>query len=131
MSENTQRRESKAPIERDSRYGSHALVELRRFKHLPFGVQSAVLLDVSLGGFKVEYQGEAKAKPGQQFWLNIPLNPLGIYSPARLMCRGECRWFDGHKFRVGGVFTELTKTERHILDQVIEMLRKRGVLATN
>ena len=119
----------KKPIDRENRYASHALVELRRYKHLPFSIHSAVLLDISLGGFKIEFTGEATAKPGQQFWLNIPLTPLGIYAPARLMCRGECRWYDGKKYRVGGVFTELSKMERHILDQVIETLRKRGALS--
>jgi hypothetical protein len=52
--------------ERESRYASHALVELRRFKILPFGVHSAVLLDVSLGGFKIEFTGEINAKPGER-----------------------------------------------------------------
>ena len=129
MSENASRQESNRPVDRENRYASHALVELRRFRHLPFAVHSAVLLDISLGGFKIEFTGEGAVKPGQQFWLNIPLTPLGIYAPARLMCRGECRWFDRQRFRVGGVFTELTKTERHILDQVVETLRSRGALA--
>lgn len=115
--------------ERESRYSSHALVELRRFKLLPFGVHSAVLLDISLGGFKLEFTGEAQSKPGEQFWINIPLTPLGIYAPARLLCKGECRWFDGKRFRLGGVFMHLTKTERHIIDQVIETLKQRGTLS--
>lgn len=115
-------------MNRADRFTSHALVEVRRFKHLPFGIQSAVLLDISLGGFKAEFTGEALLKPGQQFWIAVPLTPLGIYAPARLLCRGECRWFDDKKFRIGGVFLQLTKTERHIIEQVIETLRTRGAL---
>ena len=102
--------------------------ELRRFRHLPIGVHSAVLLDISLGGFKIEFTGDAVIKPGASFWLSIPLTPLGIYAPVRLMCKGECRWFDGKRYRLGGVFTELSKTERHIVDQVVETLRQRGAL---
>jgi hypothetical protein len=112
--------------DRESRFSSHAVVELRRFKRLPFGIHSGVLLDISLSGFKVEFTGEIVARAGEQFWLNVPLAPLGIYAPARLLCRGECRWFDAKRFRVGGVFTQLTKPERHIVEQVIETLKKRG-----
>lgn len=120
---------SRNATDRENRYASHALVELRRFKHLPFKVHSAVLLDISLGGFKAEFTGDVQSKPGDRFWLNIPLTPLGIFAPARLLCRGECRWFDEKRFRVGGVFTHLTKTERHILEQVIDTLKKRGALS--
>lgn len=112
--------------ERQDRYSSHALVELRRFKHLPFGIHSAVLLDISLGGFKAEFTGEVQARPGEQFWINIPLTPLGIFAPARLMCKGECRWFDAKRFRVGGVFMQLSRTDRLIIDQVIETLKQRS-----
>ena len=114
--------------ERQSRYTSHALVELRRFKHLPFKVSSAVLLDISLGGFKCEFTGEARLKPGEKFWLSIPLGPLGILAPSKLLCRGECRWFDPKKFRVGGVFMGLTKTDRIVIDQVVDSLKKHGAL---
>lgn len=116
------------PTNRENRYASHALVELRKFKHLPFGVHSAVLLDISLGGFKVEFTGEVRSKPGEQYWISVPLTPLGIYAPSRIIIRGECRWYDDKKFRVGGVFTSLTKLDRHILEQVVETLKKRGVI---
>jgi hypothetical protein len=120
--------DSKTSVTREDRYPSHALVELRRHKLLPFNVHSAVLLDISISGWKAEFTGDVQAKAGDQFWLNIPLTPLGIFAPARLMCRGECRWFDSKRFRVGGVFTQLAKTDRHILEQVIETLRQRGAL---
>ena len=68
-------------------------------------------------------------RPGQQLWINIPLGPLGIYAPSRLLCKGECRWFDDKKFRVGGVFMQLTKIERHVIDQIIESLRTRAAIA--
>lgn len=115
--------------ERQNRYTSHALVELRRFKHLPFGVSSAVLLDISFGGFKCEFTGEARLKPGEKFWLSIPLGPLGIHAPQKLLCRGECRWFDPKKFRVGGVFMTLTKTDRLLIDQVVDSMKKRAPIS--
>lgn len=115
--------------DRENRYRSHALVELRKFKYLPFFAHSAVLLDISLSGFKLEYTGETRTKPGEEFWLNIPLTPLGIYAPAKLICRGECRWFDESRFRVGGVFMQIETPERHIIEQIIETVKKRGLLS--
>lgn len=112
---------------RPARITSHALVEVRKFKHLPFFAQSAVLLDISLAGFKLEFTGETTVKPGTQYWLSIPLRPLGIYSPERLICQGECRWFDSQRFRIGGVFMALSKTERLIVEQVLGALKERGI----
>lgn len=113
---------------RTQRFESHALIEVRRFKHLPFAVHSAVLLDISLGGFKFEFTGEVTKHPGEQFWIHIPLVPLGISIPSRFVSRGECRWFDGKRFRVGGIFTDLSRTEQIIVEQIIETLQERGAI---
>ena len=49
---------------RESRFVSHAIVELRKFKHLPFFCHSAVLLDLSPSGFKLEFTGETQCRAG-------------------------------------------------------------------
>ncbi|SME90576.1 PilZ domain-containing protein [Pseudobacteriovorax antillogorgiicola] len=113
---------------RAQRYISHALVEVRRFKLLPFFCDSAVLLDISIGGFKLEFTGEIKVVPGNQYWLNIPLSPLGIYAPKRLICKSECRWFDDTRYRIGGTFIDLTKTEQMLIEQIVSSLKSRGQL---
>lgn len=113
-------------IKRPARYLSHAIVEVRRFKHFPFFAKSGILLDISLGGFKLEFTSEVHSHPGAQYWLNIPLAPLGIFAPSRLLCQAECRWFDEKRFRIGGVFTELSQTDRQIMQHVIETLGARG-----
>ena len=113
---------------RAERFLSHALVEVRRFKFLPFFIRSAVLLDISLGGYKLEFTGEMIVRPGDQYWLNVPLTPLGIYAPSRLMIRSEVRWFDERRYRVGGTFIDLTDTDRLIIDQILDSLKKRGFL---
>lgn len=115
-------------VVRPARFTSHALAEVRKFKYLPFLCHSAVLLDISLGGFKLEFTGEVNATPGSQYWLSIPLSPLGIYAPSRLMCRAEVRWFDARRHRIGGVFMEITKKDQLIIEQIIDSLRKRGAL---
>jgi hypothetical protein len=112
--------------DRSERFTSHALVEIRRFRWLMFWTESAVLLDMSAEGFKLEFTGEASAKPGTVYWLEIPLSPLGIRAPAQLTCRAECKWFDEKRFRVGGVFLDLTASDRAIIQQVVEALRARG-----
>jgi hypothetical protein len=116
----------KKVVNRERRYTSHALVEIRRFKHWPFGIKSAVLLDISLSGFKMEYTSEVTAKPGEQFWVNIPLNPLGIFSPSHLMIQGECRWFDASRYRVGGIFLGLSKNDKMIVEQIVDTVKKRS-----
>jgi len=118
-----------AGTERATRYTSHALVELRRWKLLPFGVHSAVLLDISVGGFKIEFTGEANAKSGDVFWLCVPLTPLGISVPTRLTCKVECRWFDPKRFRIGGTFVSLEAGDKLVIEKLVEALRRRGKIA--
>lgn len=119
-------KQNKFRADRPSRFVSHTLIEIRKFKILPFSIQSAVLLDISLGGFKAEFTAENATKMGEIFWLSIPLSPLGIYAPNRLLLHAQCRWFDPSKFRLGGVFIELKKSEKIILEQVIETIQDQG-----
>jgi len=112
-------------LERPDRYLSHALVEVKKFKNLPFFCDSAVLLDLSSGGFKLEFTNEVRVEPGSRYWLSIPLSPLGIYAPKYLQLRSECRWFDDSRFRIGGTFIDLNKKDQMILEQVVENLLSR------
>lgn len=114
--------------QRAKRYVSHALVEVRRIKWLPFFCQSAVLLDISTSGFKLEFTGEVRATPGIQYWINIPLAPLGIPAPSRLICHCEVRWFDDQRFRIGGTFLHLSKTDIMLIEQIVASLKTRGQL---
>lgn len=119
--------DSKSSVNRAERFVSHALVEVRKFKQLPFFVDSAVLLDISVGGFKIEFTGDRVAKPGEKFWLSIPLSPLGIFAPTRISCKGECRWFDAKRFRVGGTFSNLSEGDRMVIQRIVENLQERGL----
>lgn len=112
---------------RQERFISHALVEVRKFRWLPFGIHSAVLLDLSLMGFKIEFTGEFVARVQGKYWLNIPLAPLGIHSPARIICQTQAKWFDQRKYRMGGVFTHLDRPQRIIINQIVETLKDKGV----
>ena len=114
--------------QRARRYVSHALVEVRRIKWLPLFCQSAVLLDISTSGFKLEFTGEVRATPGLQYWIHIPLSPLGIPAPSRLICHCEVRWFDDHRYRIGGTFLNLSKTDMMLIEQIVSSLKTRGQL---
>ena len=118
-----------AKNDRPERYVSHALVEVRRFKHLPLFVHSAILLDISIAGFKLEFTAEIKVNRGEIYWLHVPLTPLGIFAPKRIICQSEVRWFEEKNYRMGGVFINLSKTDRLIIDQAIETLRRQGIIA--
>jgi len=116
----------KQPIERAERFTSHALVEVKKFRVWPFNIHSAILLDLSTTGFKLEFTGEYRPVPGRDYWIQIPLSPLGILAPKRLLCKGQCRWFDASKKRMGGMFTSITAQEKLIIEQVVETLRRKG-----
>ena len=113
--------------DRTTRYTSHALVEFKKNKILPFGIHSGVLLDLSLGGLKMEFTGESQAKEGKSYWITIPLSPLGIKAPKKFTAKIQCRWFDGDKFRLGGSFLGLQEVDLHILQQIINKLNERGL----
>ena len=115
------------PQSREDRYQSHALVDVRPFKSLPLFAKSGVLLDLSFSGFKLDLTTQISMKPGDRFWMVVPLSSLGIYAPKKLAIRAECRWYDPQKFRLGGLFIELSATERLILDQVINSLHELGL----
>jgi hypothetical protein len=113
-------------VDRSERYLSYALVEVRKHRWLPFGIHSAVLLDVSTTGIKVELTSEVQVTPGERYWFKIPLTPLGIYTNKQLVFRAECRWFDEKRFRFGGVFLPLDDSQRTIIQEIIDALKFRS-----
>lgn len=110
----------------NERFMSHAIVEVRRFKNLPFFIKSAVLLDISLGGYKLEFTDEVILEQGKRFWVNIPLGPLGIFSPNRITCQAECVWFDKQRYRAGGYFVSLSDFDKQIIRHVVDLLENKG-----
>ena len=113
---------------RAERFQSHALVELRRFRLFSWFPKSAVLLDLSMGGFKLEFSGPTTVLSGERFWLTIPLRPLGVLGPPAVVLRVEVKWYDQGRGRVGGVFLNPSKVERMLLVQLVENLRQRGLI---
>lgn len=117
--------QNRPPASREERFRSHALIEVKKFKHLPFGISSGVLLDLSISGFKLDLTRRASIKAGDHLWLRIPLTTLGISIPSSFQCKIECKWVDQEKFRLGGVFTSLSSTDRMVIDQIVQTLEDR------
>lgn len=113
---------------RPTRVVSYFLVEIKKYKHLPFFSScSAVLLDISFSGLKLNIEGNYRLTSGQQFWLSIPLAPVGISSPSKLVIRCECKWFDSSKMRAGCVFVNPSSREERIIDNIItNLLQSNG-----
>jgi len=114
-------------VDRKTRYKSHALVEFRKSKWFPFHIHSGVLLDLSLGGFKMEFTGEHVIQANSNYWISIPLGPLGIATPSKFQAQIEARWFDNKRFRVGGSFLNLSEADKHVLSTIISRLEERGL----
>jgi len=113
---------------RAKRFLSHTLVELRQYKRIPFFCYSAVVLDISAGGFKLEFTGETISAPGRRYWLHIPLIPLGISKPTTFSCLCECRWFDEKRFRMGGSFVNLSAADEKLIELIMASIKARGQL---
>lgn len=107
-------------IAREERVASHALVELRRHKWWPFGVKSAVLLDVSSNGFKIEFTADTTCTTGEELLMEIPLTPFGIMSPRSLILAVQIMWFDQQKMRCGGVFKTKSAITTLFVRKIIE-----------
>lgn len=128
MAQAEQKAEDPVLQSRAKRFLSHTLVELRQWKRVPFFCHSAVVLDISSGGFKLEFTGETLSVPGKRYWLHVPLAPLGIPSPKSFSCLCECRWFDPKRFRMGGSFLNLTPEDHKLIELIMNSIKTRGQL---
>jgi len=123
----TTEQSSKPEKPRPERFVSHALVEVRRFKTLPFFVQSGILLDMSTAGIKVEFtSNNVSLKAGDLRWLHIPMAPLGLRGMKDLICQVDIRWFDRASARMGGVFTQMDPVSQMLVEQIVQRLRESG-----
>jgi hypothetical protein len=117
----------KTPVERSERVMSHALVELRRHNWWPFGVKSAVLLDMSATGFKIELTGPAVIKLESIHILTIPLRPFGIPTPPSIQISVRVKWFQKDKMRIGGTFEVVQPRDFLFLNSIISYVKYQPI----
>ena len=116
-----------SPTDRSERVMSHALVELRSNNWWPFGVKSAVLLDLSASGFKIELTGPADIKLETIHLLTIPLRPFGLATPSYIQTKVRIKWFQKDKMRIGGTFENIKPSDTLFLDRIISFVKEQPI----
>jgi hypothetical protein len=113
-------------VKRAKRIESHALVDIRMSAWNPLSVASAVLLDLSWQGFKLEFVNSVKIKPGTNLIMNIPLASFGILAPAKLKLKIQVKWYDARMLRAGGIFEPESHEQDYLIQKIIDVLTLRG-----
>lgn len=113
-------------MQRPDRFFSHAVVEVRRSRWLPFFFHSGILLDLSEAGFKAEIMGSFKIRPQDQLWLRLPLVGFGIRDLDKMDLQVEIKWIDEPNARIGGVFLALDADQKAVIAQVLATLAKHS-----
>lgn len=115
------------PVQRSQRLSSHALVDIKTNRWNPFSRRSAVLLDLSETGFKVEFTSNVNVAIDALLHFRLPLSPFGIFKPAELRLIGKVVWFDATTMRAGGTFQTPQPLMQQALGQLIAALQKKPV----
>lgn len=113
--------------DRSERVMSHALVELRSHSWWPFGIKSAVLLDLSATGFKIELTGPANIALESIHLLTIPLSPFGLAAPSYIQTKVKIKWFQKEKMRIGGTFESVRPSDTIYLDRIIAYVKDQPI----
>lgn len=114
-------------VKRAKRIESHALVDVRTSIWNPFSVASAVLLDLSWQGFKIEFVNPVKIKPGSRLSITVPLASFGILAPSKLKLKIQVKWYDARMLRAGGIFEPENHDQDYLIQKIIDVLSLRGV----
>jgi hypothetical protein len=113
-------------VKRAKRIESHALVDVKTSSWNPLSVASAVLLDLSWQGFKIEFVNPVKIKAGARLTMSVPLASFGILAPSRIKLKIQVKWYDGRMLRAGGVFEPENHEQDYIIQKIIDVLTLRG-----
>lgn len=114
------------PTKRAKRIESHALVDVKTSVWNPLSVSSAVLLDLSWQGFKIEFVNPVKIKPGSRLTMTVPLSSFGILAPAKLKLKIQVKWYDPRMLRAGGIFEPESHEQDYLIQKIIDVLTLRG-----
>lgn len=111
---------------RPPRFPSHALIDVRLSRWNPFARLSAVLIDVSVTGFKLQLVDRSNLKVGATCELSIPLSPFGVQVSENLIVKGEIKWVDQEGMRAGGIFVDVPDHSRLLIERVIAAVIRKG-----
>ena len=121
-----------AERKRRTRYQSAALVTVKKKKWFREVKMEAALLDLSWQGFKIELVDlpTIKFKNCDLLTLEIPLDTFKIMSPPTLEMSIVLKWYDPNRNRIGGIFYSPSENEFHILEKIINYLKKHKSFST-
>ncbi len=114
------------PTKRAKRIESHALVDVKMSSWNPLATSSAILLDLSWQGFKIEFINPVKLKPGSRLTMTVPLSSFGILAPAKLKLKIQVKWYDARMLRAGGIFEPESHEQDYLIQKIIDVLTLRG-----
>jgi hypothetical protein len=114
------------PSKRAKRIESHALVDVKMSSWNPLATSSAILLDLSWQGFKIEFINPVKLKPGSRLSMSVPLSSFGILAPAKLKLKIQVKWYDSRMLRAGGIFEPESHEQDYLIQKIIDVLTLRG-----
>jgi hypothetical protein len=118
--------DSSQQSKRAKRIESHALVDVRLSQWNPLATSSAILLDLSWQGFKIEFINPVKLKPGTRVSMTVPLSSFGILAPAKLKLKIQVKWYDSRMLRAGGIFEPENHEQDYLIQKIIDVLTLRA-----
>lgn len=111
--------------ERLMRTPSFNILDVRTNFWNPFSKHSAVLLDLTEQGFKIEFIEAVIIEPQAHVSLHIPLSPFRIPERTTLKLKAVVKWFERASMRAGGEFLALQPAHIETLKRMIAFLRKQ------
>ncbi len=109
-------------IERAPRVFAHAVATIKANKWNPLGGWSAILLDISAGGCKLELVEGAGFKEGKKYYVDIPLASFNIDEPHALKLYGEVMWYNDKRLRIGFRFIGAKQSDVDMINYILDNL---------
>ena len=107
-----------------TRYLSHKTIYVQMNFWNPFGKRKAVLLDFSLGGFRIEFVESFLIKNIENIVLHIPLNEFDLESNKLLKLNAEIKWIDPLNRQIGGTYRLPASKHDEDIEKIISTLAK-------
>ena len=111
-------------VKRAPRVFAHAIATIKANNWNPLGGWSAIVLDLSAGGCKLELVEGNKFKEGKKYYLDIPLASFNVSEPNSLKLYGEVMWYNDKRLRIGFRFIEPKREQVDIINHILDNLDK-------
>jgi hypothetical protein len=109
----------------------HAFIclQVMKYKHLPFMMSDAILIDLTDQGMKLKFARNVKMENGSHLWLRVPVSS-DIDNKKFILMRGTVRWYDAANFALGITINPSEEEHRQALRRLIREFIEIGRLAS-